>query len=118
VLELRSRANRLPSLQRAVYAECRRVHGDVDYATLVSEVAATLAGAGSGKHPIFVVVICAGNSTLLMVRDPHDRNVDLDERRREVLEAHAIRWSTMRTGDERTITLEIARAAPQEGRHR
>jgi len=106
---------RLMHMQRAVFAECRRVHGDLAHATLVRDVVAKLVEScpGKQKRSILVVVHCVGTSTLVMVRDPQDRDVDIDAVRRTLLEAHAIRWSTMRNGAERTIIFDIDRTSTE-----
>src|SRR5882757_9532442 len=120
MLELRliADAKRLASMRDAVSRECERAKAAPEHAARVALVIEQLIGAPEqpgGRRlrrrvsgEVFVLVTVQSDATMLLVRDPRAENDGLGERRRQLLQEHASRWSTMSGRDGRTVWAEIA----------
>jgi len=114
VIEMQLWTNRsgFRRLWKALRSECARNRPDDAFvhAALVCSVIREVVLRCRHRHePVLVVVSCHADCTAVMLRDPADREVDLDRRRARVLDQDALSWSTMSGPEGRTLMIDVER---------
>jgi hypothetical protein len=122
-LRLTADAKRIAAMSAAIRRECRRARAEPEHAASLVLVAERLLGTddeagrrrrGERHSEVLVVVTVQSDATMLMVRELRPGRAPLGAQRRDLLDAHATRWSTVCGREGRTVWVEIPRATAVE----